>query len=76
AKAATHGTDVAPSRERHVQFLKTALRSLNAALDGYLALELRAEELRSASEALGRITGAVDVEDLLDVVFSQFCIGK
>ncbi|TIU61793.1 MAG: hypothetical protein E5W25_28180, partial [Mesorhizobium sp.] len=38
--------------------------------------ELRAEELRLAADRLGRITGAVDVEDLLDVIFSQFCIGK
>lgn len=38
--------------------------------------ELRAEELRRASDALGRITGRVDVEDLLDVIFREFCIGK
>jgi tRNA modification GTPase len=39
-------------------------------------LELRAEELRLAGDALGRLTGKIDVEDLLDVVFSQFCVGK
>ncbi len=39
-------------------------------------LELRAEDLRAASDALGRVTGRVDVEDLLDVIFSEFCIGK
>jgi tRNA modification GTPase len=38
--------------------------------------ELKAEELRLALRALGRIAGRVDVEDLLDVVFSEFCIGK
>ena len=38
--------------------------------------ELTAEELRLAMRALGRITGRVDVEDLLDVVFRDFCIGK
>ena len=38
--------------------------------------ELKAEELRLALRALGRITGRVDVEDLLDIVFSEFCIGK
>ncbi|TJW82943.1 MAG: tRNA uridine-5-carboxymethylaminomethyl(34) synthesis GTPase MnmE, partial [Mesorhizobium sp.] len=38
--------------------------------------ELRAEELRLAADRLGRIVGAVDVEDMLDVIFSQFCIGK
>jgi tRNA modification GTPase len=39
-------------------------------------LELRAEDLRQATDALGRLVGAVDVEDLLDVVFREFCIGK
>jgi len=38
--------------------------------------ELRAEDLRQAATALGRITGRVDVEDVLDSVFSAFCIGK
>jgi tRNA modification GTPase len=39
-------------------------------------VELLAEDLRSAARALGRITGRVDVEDILDVVFASFCIGK
>lgn len=38
--------------------------------------ELLAEDMRLATRALGRITGRVDVEDLLDVIFSKFCIGK
>lgn len=38
--------------------------------------ELLAEDLRLATRALGRLTGRVDVEDLLDVIFSEFCIGK
>jgi len=37
---------------------------------------LIAEELRAAATALGRLTGRVDVEDLLDVIFRDFCIGK
>jgi len=40
------------------------------------ALELRAEELRRAGDALGKIVGAVDVEELLGTIFSNFCIGK
>jgi tRNA modification GTPase len=40
------------------------------------AAELRAEELRLAMRALGRVTGKIGVEDVLDSVFSQFCIGK
>ena len=38
--------------------------------------ELFAEEFRLASRALGRLTGRVDVEDILDVIFRDFCIGK
>jgi tRNA U34 5-carboxymethylaminomethyl modifying GTPase MnmE/TrmE len=37
---------------------------------------LGAEELRYAARAVGKISGLVDVEDVLDVIFSQFCIGK
>ena len=50
-----------------------------AALDRALAgaeAELVAEDLRMAVRFLGRITGRVDVEDLLDVIFRDFCIGK
>ena len=39
-------------------------------------LELEAEELKLAARALGRVTGAYDVEDVLDVVFRDFCVGK
>jgi tRNA modification GTPase len=38
--------------------------------------ELLAEDLRLATRAIGRITGRVDVEELLDFVFRDFCIGK
>jgi tRNA modification GTPase len=38
--------------------------------------ELRAEDLRRAAHALGRITGRVDVDDVLGRIFSAFCIGK
>jgi tRNA modification GTPase len=44
--------------------------------EGYMALDMAAEELRLTASELGRITGAVDVEDVLDVLFSDFCIGK
>ena len=37
---------------------------------------LAAEDLRYAANAIGKITGAIDVEDVLDVVFREFCIGK
>jgi tRNA modification GTPase len=38
--------------------------------------ELVAEDLRLAARALGRVTGRVDVEQVLDAVFAEFCIGK
>jgi tRNA modification GTPase len=38
--------------------------------------ELRAEALRMATRAFGRIGGRVDVDDVLDVIFSRFCVGK
>jgi tRNA modification GTPase len=76
ATAAIGGAgDVLPSRLRHVELLREATDFLRAALSGQNQ-ELRAEDLRLAAERLGRIVGAVDVEDLLDVIFSQFCIGK
>jgi tRNA modification GTPase len=69
--------DVLPFRLRHVELLEQAITHLLAAVgsDG-APVELRAEELRLAADRLGRIVGSVDVEDLLDVIFSQFCIGK
>jgi tRNA modification GTPase len=35
-----------------------------------------AEDIRAAATALGRLTGRVDVEDLLEVIFAEFCVGK
>lgn len=75
AKAAGDASEVLPSRLRHVELLKETTGFLRAALAGH-SQELRAEDLRLAADRLGRITGAVDVEDLLDIIFSQFCIGK
>ena len=63
------------TRARHRQALEGAALSLQRAL-GAALLELRAEDLRLALRSLGQITGAVDVEDLLDVIFRDFCIGK
>jgi tRNA modification GTPase len=63
------------SRLRHRRALEDCRDALlRAPRTGHL--ELKAEELRLALRALGRITGRVDVENLLDIVFSEFCIGK
>ena len=66
------------TRERHRNALQAALDALNRAmaLPRRDAEDLVAEELRSAAGALGRLTGRIDVEDVLDVVFRDFCIGK
>jgi tRNA modification GTPase len=63
------------SRVRHVAALSEAATALRAAEASALP-ELRGEELRLAVRALGRITGTVGVEDVLDTVFAAFCIGK
>jgi tRNA modification GTPase len=66
------------TRERHRRALEEVLAALRRAQGGedLLAQELLAEELRIAARALGRLTGRVDVEDILDVIFRDFCIGK
>lgn len=69
------GTGLALTRVRH----RTALESGAEALRRFEeteSVELAAEELRLATRALGRITGRVDVEEMLDVIFRDFCIGK
>ena len=63
------------TRTRHRAALTAAAAHLDAALRADLP-ELRGEDLRLAMRALGRITGHVGVEDILDTVFSTFCIGK
>ena len=65
------------TRARHRNALEEAATHLARALSARdIGLELAAEDLRLASRALGRITGSVDIEALLDVVFADFCIGK
>lgn len=67
----------AVARARHRALLEQVSESLADFLTGSAGdLELRAEDVRRAAHALGRITGLVDVEDVLDQIFSRFCIGK
>jgi tRNA modification GTPase len=67
---------VTHARQRHA--LAEALGRLKAAIAEARSgrEEIVAEELRLAARALGRITGRVDVEDVLDVIFQKFCVGK
>ena len=73
----TNGDQLVITQVRHRQHLEGASRSMERFLAGDPdAVELRAEDVRQAAHALGRITGRVDVEDVLDQIFSRFCIGK
>jgi tRNA modification GTPase len=66
------------TRQRHRLALEEVLAALRRAQAPEAASreDLLAEELRIAARALGRLTGRVDVEDILDVIFRDFCIGK
>lgn len=72
--------DVFIARERHLRALATAQEHIavakNVVEGSHPALELFAEELRLAQQALGQITGEFTADDLLGVIFSRFCIGK
>ena len=77
-QADTEGVFIA--RTRHLDALRRTAERLVAASAcadaGDTALELLAEELRLAHDALGEITGAFTPDDLLGVIFGRFCIGK
>ena len=67
-------------QERHRLALRDAVGALESALsgldDGSGRLELPAEDLRRAVQRLDALVGRVDVEQVLDRIFSSFCIGK
>ncbi len=76
ARSLTEGTGPPPlTQARHRAALRDALDRLTGARAAELP-ELRAEDLRLALRAIGRITGTVGVEDILDTLFARFCIGK
>lgn len=70
------GEDGLITRSRHRLHLQECVRHLEAFLEEDLMIETAAEELRIAMMELGKLTGRVEVEDLLDVIFADFCIGK
>jgi tRNA modification GTPase len=71
-----HGEDVVLARERHLEALGMAAEKSALAARRLDQIELCAEELRLAQEALSRITGEFTADDLLGEIFSRFCIGK
>ncbi|KAL7555292.1 hypothetical protein ACHAWF_018995 [Thalassiosira exigua] len=74
----TEGAVITRARHRrHVVAASEALARFDLLSgQGYMALDMAAEELRLCASELGRITGAIDVESILDVLFADFCIGK
>lgn len=77
ADAAGNVADAVPVRTRVRETVAEAVRLLEAFLaEPQQPAELAAEHLRDAGDRLGLLTGRIGVEDLLDVIFSQFCIGK
>lgn len=76
AKALSGADFPAVTRERHRLRLVEARSHVARAILALTEPELAAEDLRLAARALGRIAGRVDAEDILDVVFASFCIGK
>jgi tRNA modification GTPase len=73
-------TSTVITRARHRYHVQEAVEALKRfevqSQQGLAAVDLAAEELRLAASELGRVVGAVDVEDVLDVLFADFCIGK
>lgn len=72
------GETVLITRQRHRHHLEECLQCLDSflSIDPSVDLVGAAEELRYAAEALGKVTGQVRVDDILDELFSSFCIGK
>ena len=75
AKALSPGAQPALTRLRHRAALERCLGALKRGLQAPV-VELKAEDLRVSVQALGRITGRVEVDDVLDLIFREFCIGK
>jgi tRNA modification GTPase len=74
-----HSEPALVTRERQRARLDEVLAALREAIVGAeqgCGEELVAEELRHALAGLGRLTGRVDVEEILDVIFREFCVGK
>ncbi|MCV6597683.1 MAG: tRNA uridine-5-carboxymethylaminomethyl(34) synthesis GTPase MnmE, partial [Mangrovicoccus sp.] len=68
------------TRERHRRDLEAAKQAMESAADRLRFFpeqaDLLAEDMRQATGFLDRLTGRIDVEDLLDEIFSAFCLGK
>ena len=68
-------TDVNISRERHKTILKDTLNFLIKSLEPK-DVDIFSEDIRLSLNEISKISGKIDVEDILDIIFSDFCIGK
>jgi tRNA modification GTPase len=75
-KGLTVGEPAVITRARHRAELEAAAEALGRFREERGGPELKAEELRLAARHLGRLTGRIDVEEVLGAIFSEFCIGK
>ncbi len=76
-EVAAHAESATLIRTRHKQIASSCVENLlRAATHSEDELELMAEALRAAAHDMGRLTGRIDVEDVLDSIFREFCIGK
>lgn len=76
ASYSSAGTELFAVQDRQCALLGKSVDEIASALYSGLPLDLVAEHLRLASDLVGRLTGRVEVEELLGVIFSKFCIGK
>ena len=73
-----HISNTVPTRMRYIIGTEKIINSLKQSknIDPKKNTELLVEELRLAISEIGRLTGSVDVEEYLEVIFKDFCIGK
>jgi tRNA modification GTPase len=76
AKAVVGSENLVTMQRRQTDLLMKCVVSLDGCRESSRDVEMIAEHLRAATDCIGRLTGRVDVEELLDAIFSRFCIGK
>lgn len=76
ASLATNSSELFAVHSRHLDYLRGSVREIDNSRKVDLSLDLVAEHLRLASNCIGQLTGRVNVEELLGIIFSKFCVGK
>ena len=76
AVRSTSASELFVVHSRHLGYLRDSLKEIDLSQSAGLRLDLVAEHLRLASNCIGQLTGRVDVEELLGIIFSKFCVGK